>query len=74
MASALAVRAFWQALLPWGWTGPVDLPKTRAEAKERGWTPQSWHVIGRELGKLTTRVSKKRDGRAFNCYRIPRVA
>jgi len=43
-------------------------------AKERGWTPRSWHVIGRELGKLTTRVSKKRDGRAFNCYRIPRAA
>jgi len=35
-------------------------------------TPRSWHVIGRELGKLTTRVAKKRDGRAFTCYRIPR--
>ena len=42
-------------------------------AKARGWTLRSWHVIGRELGKLTTRVSKKRDGRAFNCYHIPRA-
>ncbi len=42
-------------------------------AKERGWTPRSWYVIGRELGKLTTRVVKRRDGRTFRCYRIPRA-
>ena len=41
-------------------------------AKERGWEPLSWHVIGRELGKLTERVSKRRGGKRFNCYRIPR--
>ncbi len=27
-------------------------------AKERGWTPRSWHVIGRELGKLTQGVPR----------------
>ena len=43
-----------------------------ALAKERGWAPRSWHVIGREFGKLTTRVSKRRDGRRFNAYKIPR--
>ena len=42
-------------------------------AKERGWEPLSWHVIGRELGKLTERVSKRRGGKRFNCYRIPRA-
>ncbi len=41
-------------------------------AKERDWKPLSWHVIGRELGKLTERISKRRDGKRFNCYRIPR--
>ena len=40
--------------------------------KERGWTPRSWHVIGRELGKLTERISKRRDGKRFNAYLIPR--
>ncbi len=42
-------------------------------AKERGWNPLSWHVIGRELGKLTERISKRRGGKRFNCYRIPRA-
>jgi hypothetical protein len=42
-------------------------------AKERGWDPLSWHVIGRELGKLTERVSKRRNGKRFNAYLIPRA-
>jgi hypothetical protein len=51
MASALAVRAFWQALLPWGWTGPVDII-TRKEAKARvdpllyGRALQAWACSG----------------------------
>jgi hypothetical protein len=36
-------------------------------------TPRSWHVIGRELGRLTTRVCKKRGSKRFMAYKIPRA-
>ena len=39
-------------------------------ANERGWEPRSWHIIGRELGKLTKRVSKRSDGRRFMAYKV----
>jgi hypothetical protein len=51
-----------------------DLERFYGElCKERGWEPRSWHVIGREIGKITKRVGKRRDGRRFVAYKIPRA-
>ena len=38
-----------------------------------GWQPKHWCVIGRELGGLTHKVLKKRGGKRFMAYKIPRV-
>lgn len=40
--------------------------------QERGWEPKHWCVIGRELGKLTEKVCKKRGSKRFMAYKIPR--
>ncbi|MGI9402960.1 MAG: hypothetical protein ACR2OF_00435 [Hyphomicrobium sp.] len=41
--------------------------------QERGWESKHWCVIGRELGKLTEKVCKKRGSKRFMAYKIPRV-
>lgn len=51
-----------------------QLERFYGELCEReGWQPKHWSVIGRELGGLTKKVLKKRKGRRFMAYKIPRT-
>jgi uncharacterized protein with PIN domain len=51
-----------------------QLERFYGELCEReGWQPKHWHVIGREMTQLTKKVLKKRKGRRFMAYKIPRA-
>ena len=41
-------------------------------AEQKGWQPKHWGVIGRELGRITEKCTKKlEDGRKVVVYMIP---